>query len=461
MIAKIRKRLSAVLSGDATMKEALSQAKIAFVLRVLGAGLAFLFTSAVARLLGAEGAGLYFMALSVMMIAAVIGRLGLENTLLRFIAANLATGAPERSMGAFAMGMRWTVIATAALGTAVFVLAPVMAGTLFDEPAVLGPLRVLALGIVTFSLLTTLSFALKGLKKVGAASLVAGVMHPAIGLLIIVPMTAWYGATGAAAAYLTGTLAAAILGAIFWRRYTAGIVPARHPAPHFEAEALRKSARPLWVGQIVSRGLIPWAPVFIMGIWASAADTAVVGMGSRIALLIAILLQAVTAAVSPHYARLHATGELGKLARMMRRFSLLLTVAASPLFLIMVLFPTQIMSLFGEGFETGGAVLAILAVGQIVNTACGSVFAVLSMSGHERDVRDTTLVTAVTLIIACFVLIPPYGAVGAAMAMAGSIIVNNLLALVQVRRRLGIIAIPGPHLIWPDRLKPQPPKTSE
>ena len=59
---------------------------MAISLKVLGAGFAFLLTLAVGRMLGAHGAGLYFLAISITSIAGTIARLGLENTVLRFVA---------------------------------------------------------------------------------------------------------------------------------------------------------------------------------------------------------------------------------------------------------------------------------------------------------------------------------------------------------------------------------------
>ena len=54
---------------DVHMREVALGASQAFVLRAMGALLAFLFNVALARLLGAAGAGLYFLAL-------VVGRKG-------------------------------------------------------------------------------------------------------------------------------------------------------------------------------------------------------------------------------------------------------------------------------------------------------------------------------------------------------------------------------------------------
>ena len=71
-------------SMDGHLREVLTGASIAFLLRVLGAAAAFALNMVIGRLLGAEGAGLYFLALSVALIGSLLAQLGLANTLLRF-----------------------------------------------------------------------------------------------------------------------------------------------------------------------------------------------------------------------------------------------------------------------------------------------------------------------------------------------------------------------------------------
>lgn len=80
------------LRVDHHMQEVLRGTGIAFVLKGVGAGLSFLLNVMIARYLGAEGAGIYFMAFTLSTIAVAIGRMGLDNTILRFIATALANG---------------------------------------------------------------------------------------------------------------------------------------------------------------------------------------------------------------------------------------------------------------------------------------------------------------------------------------------------------------------------------
>ena len=62
MISAIVQRLSWHARTDQYMRDVIQGSSKAFVLRVLGAGLSFGFNAMLARLLGAQGVGIYYLA---------------------------------------------------------------------------------------------------------------------------------------------------------------------------------------------------------------------------------------------------------------------------------------------------------------------------------------------------------------------------------------------------------------
>src|SRR4051794_13544244 len=56
------------------------QIAAAFAIQITGVGFSFLFSIMLARLIGAVGVGIYFLAITIVDIGATISRLGLENT---------------------------------------------------------------------------------------------------------------------------------------------------------------------------------------------------------------------------------------------------------------------------------------------------------------------------------------------------------------------------------------------
>lgn len=419
--------------------EVLRGVVLAFFLRALGAGLAFAFNVAIGRLLGAEGTGLYFLALSVVTIGAVFAKLGLDNTLLRFIASGAATNNANQVKGVFSLAMKLALTSCLALTLAVFIFAPLISLHIFNKPALVTTLRIMSAGLFTFAAMTLLAESLKGLKRIRNSMLVSGVIYPSVALILIWPLTRLWGVQGAALAYVGGTATAALIGYIFWKRNTKSFTA---PSPSFDKSTLLDSSRPLWVMSVINKAIIPWLPLFLLGIWGSTQDAGIFGIATRISLLISFFLTAVNTIMAPKFAELYERKDMESLARITRRFALLITLAASPLFALLIFKGEWVMSFFGPEFARGSLALSILAIGQAVKTATGSVGYLLIMTGHERDVRNASIFSMILMSILALLVMPTYGLVGAAITSAVTLACTNIYTLVLVRIRLGINALP-------------------
>lgn len=424
---------------DIHSREVLNGAALAFVLRALGAGLAFALNVVIGRLLGAEGAGLYFLALSVVTIGAVITKLGLDNALLRFIASGASSGDWNRVLGVFRMGMRLAAGASLAAAGGVFALAPWLAEHVFGELALVPTLRIMSVGILTFATMTLLAESLKGLKRIRNSMLVSGVLYPGIALVMIYPLVSSFGPPGAAIAYVLSTGTAAMIGWTMWRRNVADVAS---PSPWFDRVVLWQSCRPLWTMSIINQGILPWTPFFLLGIWGTADEVGIFGAATRVAMLVTFFLTAMNTVIAPKFAQLYELGEIETLGRLARRFSLLITLAASPLFVLLIFAGDRLMGLFGPDFVKGGAALAILALGQAVNTVTGSVGYLLMMTGHERDIRNASILAVLLMAVAALLLIPGHGILGAATSSAISIASINIYSTIIIKARLKFSVLP-------------------
>lgn len=434
-IKNITKRFSEM---DGHFREVLTGASVAFVLRILGAAAAFALNVIIGRLLGAEGAGLYFLALSVALIGSILAQLGLASTLLRFIAAGAAKNDWGQIKGVFFQGVKLSAAASLGIAIIIAATAPWSAEYIFGKPALTTPLRYMSLAVITFSMMTLLAESLKGLKQIGRSMLVTGVIYPVVALVLIWPLATLAGPAGASLAYVIGTGVAALIGAFWWQAETRNHGPAQ-PIP---APELWQSARPLLVMNLILRGIIPLAPLFLVGVWSSAEDAGIYGAAARLALLASFFLAAVNSAIAPKFAELYTKGDMATLARVTRRFAVGITLATSPLFLVLFFAGDWVMSLFGPDFTRGGSTLAILAVGQLVNSMFGSSVFLLMMSGYEKDIRTSSLIAVAVLALLLVTLVPLYGLIGAAISASAAYSILTLWSAFMVGKRLNIQLLP-------------------
>lgn len=419
-----------------------SEAFLALAFRAAGAVLAFGLNVAVGRLLGAEGAGLYFLSLSVVSIGAVVARMGMENTLVRFVATYVEKNDWGRARGVLRYVLKTAGLLSLALAIGITLAAPLIATWVFKEPQMTPVLRAMGIALFGYNLMTFVSEALKGLSRIPASLIVSSVVYPLVALGVIFPAAGYFGPVGAGLAYAIGTFAAAAGGWVMWRVYMRGKPPAR-PVPAMDIKA---SSRPLWTSMILLRAVQPWAPLLMLGVWGGAVDSGFFGAATRVALLVSFFLLAVNSVLAPRFAALHARGERKEIATLARRFALLATFVASPAFLAFIFAGDFVMGLFGPDFAQGGSVLAILAVGQIVNAFTGPSGVVLMMGGREKDMQILTFCSVVVLIGSGLLLIPAYGAIGAALTATTGYVFTSVSATFLVSLRFGIWVVPLPFL---------------
>jgi O-antigen/teichoic acid export membrane protein len=91
------------------------------------------------------------------------------------------------------------------------------------------------------------------------------------------------------------------------------------------------------------------------------------------------------------------------------------------------------MTIFGNEYvPIGSTVLIILSFGQLVNCLTGGVGYTLTMTGKQNIELGNSLALVVASVLLNLVLIPKYGALGAAFASSSSTLVINMLRVIEI-----------------------------
>jgi O-antigen/teichoic acid export membrane protein len=430
-----------LLTHDPHIREIIRGTVVALVLRVLGAGLTLLFSVVIARLFGASGAGAFFLAFTVMTIGTVFGRLGLDNTLLRLVAAHASAGDWGAVKSAYQSGMRLAIGSSVAVGGLIILASPKLATDVFHNESMTSLLRYMGLAVPPVVIFTLYGQMLRGLQRVWSSVLVGAVWAPAFAVAILVVMGASRGPLAATWAYLCGATLTALAAWWWWKRITPAV---RFISTASETRNLLKSSMPLlWVSSMSMA--LNWIATFALGILASDAEVGVFNAASRLALLVSFVLVAVDNISAPKFAAIYRTGDSVALARTARNTVRLTVLLAAPMLIVLTTIPRLVMAMFGPEFRAGGSVLVVLALSQAVNVVAGSVGSLLIMSGHERQVRDSNTLAASTCLILAVALVPGHGALGAAIAVSAALVARNVYEVVMVRRHLGIGLLLGPQ----------------
>lgn len=423
--------MNRVLGRLYAQRELLTQMLVSICVRIVGAFSVFFLSMYIGRQIGAESAGYFFLSFSIVTFLAAFSRLGFDNTIVRFVGAGLS----EASWGDIRYVVEKPLLLVSAVSSIVAVLlflgSEILSVTIFNKPALAPVLRMMAPGIIGLSLLTLLAMALQGLHKVAASVFIVNISVNVFSIFCIyvfeVNSAGEIGLVWALCSIIT-----VAFGFLFWFKYRQDSV---FPSA-VELSTLLSSAMPLWVVLLMSQ-LTQWSGQFIAGSYASADQVAQLAVAQRTAMLTSFILMAVNLVVAPRFAALYKQGDLVGLRSLALTSVRLMVLIALPVVVVMVVFPEILMELFGEGFSSGGQLLQILAVGQFVNVVTGSVGYLLSMSGYEKDLRNTVLISGPLAIALAFILTPLLGVTGSAIATAIAVATQNLVAVFWVKKRLG------------------------
>lgn len=431
-------RVMSRMSLDIHMKEILRAATTALSLKVFAAGLAFAFNVVLARMLGADQTGFYFICLALATICSVIGRLGLDDVLVKVTSANKAVQSWQYVYGHFVAAIVIGGVGSTLVGVVLFFSSDYLAVTVFDQPQLVGAIKLMALAVLPVSIYTLASQGLKGLRCIKESLSVLNVFAPLVSLAALPVFVAWLGLDGSIVAYVVGAYFAAAIGIFLWYRRATENAPF---SSAFNMPELLGPAPPLFIVSVMQL-IINWSSVVFLGIWADSADAGIFRVANRTAMLTSFIFIAIDSISAPKFAEFIKTGNLMMLRKTARQSCALMASIAGPVLALFLFFPEFVMSVFGHDFVSGATVLAIIAVGQFVNVATGSVASLLVMSGNERLLRNDLIVSAILNLLLGMILIPKFGSLGAAIGLALTIAFQNLYATYLVYQRLGFWTIP-------------------
>ncbi|MDX2019938.1 MAG: lipopolysaccharide biosynthesis protein [Deltaproteobacteria bacterium] len=416
-------------------KHGASDARYAFrgglvqLLGILGQAFMTLQGVIVPRLFGPTAYGLYSGLRDLVEILARAACLGTDKGLYRFVAGHCAAGEPERAADATAVALRITAVTGVVLAGVAAVAAPFIA-KVFHRPEVAGLLPFIAPAIFGLSMTFTAVAASLGYKRPKAQLHVRGIAEP---LLLV-------GATAVAGVVLPRiTTLAVIHGAVYF--VIAWFAVSRLPRDVYASlwSRLRHARYPgllafslpvaaLELTNIV-RHRVDGMVVFAM----FPPKTAALYFASEtIGRIAANIRYAFDGIVAPMFSEAIHTHDRLRLQNSYRVLTRMVATLSFPLAMSLISLRERLVLLSGDAFASAAMLVPFHVSGHLANGVLGLAGHVLMMAGRTRWLLINQLIAAGVNILACVLLIPRFGLLGAAYAFLLGWAVSLGTTLVEV-----------------------------
>ena len=382
-----------------------------------------------ARLLSPVDLGVYFVLRSVATTAAIFAEGGLGQSGLRRVAAAGVTGGSTRR--ALASVGRLSLVIAPAAGIAT-TLAARLGGTGTSNALLTGVTAMLMAWVAVAGGLA------RGAGRVKAVALADRVGIAVVDLMLLVAMTLAAGRT-------TTTVALAVTAAAYVPALCAlGFIVVRDgagsPAEGASAAAggLLGESWPITLNALLWKGLSE-VDLWIVAAFAGAGNAALYGIATRVAAPIQAPLAIGIFALSGTAASMHAQGRHRELEAVLKRAARRALAVAIPLYVALLLIgPRGLAALFGAPYAAAMPLIVVLGAGQILNVAAGMGGTTLLMIGQSRTLLALSAISTAFTTVATAILLSLFGVIGAAVASASGVALQNALAIGAVRKTTGM-----------------------
>jgi len=391
-------------------------ALFAFAIRVASAAIAYVAQIVLARWMGTHDYGIYVFVWTWVLVLGNLSGLGFGMASMRFVPEHVERGETEALRG-YLLGSRLSGFLAGSVFAAAGIAIVLALGDAVASPYV-WPLILAFVCLPFFALTETQDGIARSLDSPGTALLPPYIVRPLLILVFMVGSHEWGVPSTATVAMICAIAATWIAGLIqlvaLERRIGARVTPGPRrmklrywfaaSLPLFVADGMHVLLMNIDV--IILTGFV--APDQV-GIYYAVTKTLV--LGSFVAF-------AVGAAVAHRYAEYHVAGDRTKLQAFVTKsaaWTFWPTLAAVGL---MLLLGRPFLALFGPGFVEGYHLMLVLSIGILARAAIGPTDRLLAVLGQQGAFARIVVATLLVAIGLHLMLVPVYGALGSAAAVA-------------------------------------------
>ena len=431
LLARLQSRL-----GDADQQLVQRLAGTVFMIRVVAAALAFLSNVLFARWMGTFEFGVFVYVWTWVLLIGQALDLGLSTAAQRFIPEYRERGMLDLLRG-YISHSRWIAVGVA-IGIAAMCAGLVWLLTPHIDTYNIIPLYIACIALPAYALANVQDGIARSYDWVGLGIVPTYIVRQ---LLLTILMAGVYfgGLPVDAVSAMMLSVAAIWIPALLQtfvldRRLSKRIEPG--PKAH-NVKLWIVTALPI----LLAEGfylLLTHADLLMLQQFRSPEDVAVYYAAVKTLALVAFVYFSIAATTAHRVAAYHAAGDREGLANFMRKAMALTFWPSLAATVVLLAFGKPILSLFGPQFTEGYHLMFILAVGLLARAAIGPMERFLNVIG-KQGINALIYGGAFAVnIVLCLVLIPPFGAAGAAIAISTALVVETVALVVLLKKQMGL-----------------------
>jgi|GEM_PF-1933561 len=436
------RRLLSVIIGDEEQKLFVKLTSQTFVLRLAGMALLYGNQVLMARLMGVSSYGDYTVIMTWINFMVAISIFGFDHGAQRFFSMLYAKQDWGKAHGFVRIGFRTIGVVSVLCMVGWFLFLWNKQSTPHPYPRTYSEAFLWSMFVIPLlSIIYQASAIFRSLHRIKLSLVSVYIFLP---LGISIASLVCYRLNGnsmrADAAVLMNLLCSLLVALYMMRRVKKDLAPKYNQSePVYETGLWLKTTAIFFIMNLLML-LIKQADILFVSHYFGHGSAGIYSAAVKISALIPFGLSIVDYVYTPRISSLYAKNDSVKLQQYISHAAKIIILITVPLSVLLIVSGKYLLMIFGGEFQSSYLPLVVLIVGQFINALTGMVGALMAMTGNQNTFLLVYILASAIDIVLNLLLVPRFGATGAAIASSTSIIMLNVCMYVLVWKKLGIKA---------------------
>jgi O-antigen/teichoic acid export membrane protein len=404
--------------------------------RVIAAGLALLLQVILARSIGAQGLGIYVIAVSSAAVLGIFATMGFETVTGRFVGEYKVRQRFDLLAGFRKSSLRHLFGASVVLCGGLIVAIHAMPGLFTADLSTALILGVIAAPIIG---LTHINGAYANAHRHFLTGFLPNILlRPALHICLFIGLI-WTFAANSVATALYAFILATILAALLQTRLIRqrGLLPDNRHPPTYETRLWRGAGVTMMVAAMLVNQISEIDVLLLSGLL-RPDQIAVFNVCFRLVAFVGFGIYAVYQTTLPDLSEAYARSDQREIRLLINRANLICLGGAVIALIGFVVAGRPVLALFGDGFVAGYASLILFGCAQVIVAGVGPGAQMLMIAGRQNRCMTAYGIGLSCTIVLNFLLVPSIGLEGAVYALAIGMVTSSLLLWIFARRHLAL-----------------------
>jgi O-antigen/teichoic acid export membrane protein len=414
------------------LKYLLGKGGISFLFRMLGMGLSFYIIDLVSNAYNVDTYGNFSLVQSTILVLTMIFTLGIQNVLI----INVATTNPDdysAQLNILFKAIKLILLTSIIPITVIYLFSKFIAINIFSKEILEQDFKNIALFLLPFLLHEIIPYFFVARKKFISFGLFMFVLPNMFFILLVLIFKK---------ILLQNINITLLYGLSFLITFLIEIIyiykPFKIISNVISYKEIIKNALPMMTSGLLLL-LLNTTNVFMLGIMSTSKSVGIYNASYKIGLLVLLVLASVNVIIGPKIAELFHKNKIAELKKIIHQSTYFTAIITLPIVLFLFVFNKDLLAILGSNYQEGSTVLTITIIASFFSAVSGNVDQILNMSNNQNILLKINFICLLLNILLCYILIPKYDIVGAAIASMFSTILMNLICNIYIKKKLGFL----------------------